>query len=76
MARGGDEFDWLPKLYDWWAEMERVEPVRFTFHLYFPDDLKYPAMDLRDHTPDEVVALIQQRAPRSDLDAVAAARRQ
>ncbi len=27
-------FDWLPRLYAWWAEMERVEPILFTFFLY------------------------------------------
>jgi hypothetical protein len=68
-------FAWLPKLYDWWAEMERIEPVEFDFHLYFPADLKYAVMDLREHTPDEVVALIQRDAPRSDLEAARAARR-
>ncbi len=58
-----DRFDWLPALYAWWAEQERIEPVRFTFHLYLPSDLKYPALDLREHTPEEVAAFIQQRAP-------------
>jgi hypothetical protein len=58
-----DRFDWLPALYEWWAEQERIEPVRFTFHLYLPTDLKYPALDLREHTPDEVAAFIEQRAP-------------
>jgi hypothetical protein len=69
-------FDWLTSLYDWWAEMERVEPVEFTFHLYFPRDLKYPALDLRDHTPAEVAEFIKQNAPRSAEEANAAARRQ
>lgn len=55
--------EFLPKLYDWWAEMERVEPIAFTFHLYMPDDLKYPAMDLRDHTPEDVAAYIEANAP-------------
>jgi hypothetical protein len=68
-------FDWLPKLYDWWAEMERIEPIRFTFHLYLPSDLKYPALDLREHTPDEVANFIRQNAPRSADEANAAARR-
>lgn len=68
-------FDWLPKLYAWWADMERVEPIEFTFHLYFPKDLKYPALDLRTSSPAEVAAFIQQNAPRSEADANAAARR-
>jgi hypothetical protein len=68
-------FDWLPRLYDWWAEQERIEPIQFTFHLYLPRDLKYSVMDLRDHTPDEVAAFIQANAPRSQQDAEAAARR-
>lgn len=57
-------FSWLPKLYDWWAEQERLEPVRFTFHLYIPPELKYAALDLRDHTPAAVEQTIRDRAPR------------
>jgi hypothetical protein len=68
-------FDWLNSLYDWWAEQERIEPIQFTFHLYMPRDLKYPVLDLRDHTPDEVAAFIQSNAPRTRQDAEAAARR-
>lgn len=56
-------FDWLPRLYDWWAEMERIEPIIFTFHLYLPDEPKYPALNLRDHTPEEVADFIQKSAP-------------
>lgn len=56
-------FGWLPKLYDWWADAERVEPIQFTFHLYLPDNHRYPVMDLRNHTPDEVAAWIQEHAP-------------
>ena len=68
-------FSWLPKLYDWWAEMERLEPVEFTFHLYMPADPKYPAMDLREHTPAEVEAFIKANAPTSERAAQLAARR-
>ena len=68
-------FGWLPKLYDWWAEMERLEPVEFTFHLYMPADPKYPAMDLREHTPAEVEAFIKANAPTSERAAQLAARR-
>lgn len=57
-------FSWLSKLYAWWAEQERIEPVRFTFHLYIPPDLKYPALDLRDHSAADVEQLIRRRAPR------------
>ncbi len=57
------EFGWLDRLYDWWAEAERVEPIQFTFHLYLPDNLKYPVLDLRDHTPEEVAAFIRENAP-------------
>jgi len=56
-------FNWLGPLYDWWVEMERTEPVEFTFHLYLPDNLKYPAMNIRDHTNDEVEAFIRESAP-------------
>jgi hypothetical protein len=57
-------FSWLPKLYAWWAEQERIEPVRFTIHLYIPPDTKYPALDLREHPAAEVERLIRERAPR------------
>lgn len=68
-------FEWLPKLYEWWAEMERVEPIKFTFHLYLPNRARYAAMDIRTQTPDEVVQFIKANAPRSEKDANAAARR-
>lgn len=68
-------FDWLPKLYEWWAEQERIEPIQFTFHLYLPHDLKYPALNLREHTPEEVIEFIKAHAPRSEQEAIAAARR-
>jgi hypothetical protein len=69
-------FAWLQPLYDWWVEMERVEPVQFTFHLYFPSNLKYPALDLREATPEQVAELIKANAPRGADAANAAARRQ
>lgn len=68
-------FDWLPRLYSWWAEAERIEPVQFTFHLYMPSNLKYSAMDLRDYTPETVERYIRQYAPTTQTDAVAMARR-
>lgn len=58
-----NSFDWLPTLYDWWVEMERVEPIDFTFHLYLPSNPNYPALDLRQHTPQEVADFIQKNAP-------------
>ena len=45
------------------AKAERVEPIETTFHLYLPSNLKYPVLDLRDHTPEEVAAFIEQNAP-------------
>lgn len=57
------EFGWLDKLYDWWVEAERIEPIQFTFHLYLPDNLKYPAIDLREHSPEAVAAFIKENAP-------------
>lgn len=59
-----ESFGWLPALYDWWADMERIEPIRFTFYLYIPPELKYAALDLRTHTPQEVEAYIREHAPR------------
>lgn len=56
-------FGWLEKLYDWWVEAERVEPISVTFHLYLPDNPKYPVLDLREHTPAEVEAFIRENAP-------------
>lgn len=58
------DFDWLPPLYAWWAEQERIEPIQFTFHLYIPPELKYPALDLRNHIPTDVAAYIRSHAPR------------
>lgn len=59
-------FDWLPKLYDWWVEAERIEPINFTIHLYFPDNDKYPVMDLRAHTAKDVGEFIAKNAPWED----------
>ncbi|HEV2127207.1 MAG TPA: hypothetical protein VGR22_01140 [Thermomicrobiales bacterium] len=56
-------FGWLDQLYDWWAEAERVEPINVTFHLYLPDDPKYPVLDLRQYTPAEVVEFLRANAP-------------
>jgi hypothetical protein len=56
-------FDWLPKLYEWWVEMERVEPIEFTFHLYLPSEPKYPVLDLRAHSAKDVQAFIEKNAP-------------
>jgi hypothetical protein len=56
-------FDWLPHLYEWWANMERVEPVQFTFHLYLPSNTKYPVLDLRDYSANDVARFIQEHAP-------------
>ena len=56
-------FDWLPALYEWWANMERIEPIQFTIHLYFPDNPKYPALDLREHSANDVAAMIMREAP-------------
>lgn len=57
------DFNWLPRLYDWWAEAERIEPIHFTFHLYSPDDLSYPVLDLREHTSDDVATFITENMP-------------
>ncbi|MGI9252718.1 MAG: hypothetical protein ACR2J8_03155 [Thermomicrobiales bacterium] len=57
-------FRWLPELYAWWAEQERIEPVRFTMHLYLPPDTKHPVLDLRDESPTAVEHVIRDRAPR------------
>ena len=62
-----DRFNWLSPLYDWWAEIERVEPIQVTFHLYLPDNLKYPVMDLREHPPAAVEAYIRENAPRGPV---------
>lgn len=58
-----NDFGWLQNLYDYWVEMERTEPIATTIHLYMPSDLKYPALDLRTHTPAEVEAYIREHAP-------------
>lgn len=58
-----NDLSWLPKLYDFWVEMERTEPIATTFHLYLPGDLKYPALDMREHTPAAVEEFIRANAP-------------
>ena len=58
------DFDWLPELYRWWAEQERIEPIQFTFHLYVPPELKYATLDLREHPAEAVAAYIREHAPR------------
>jgi hypothetical protein len=68
-------FNWLPKLYEWWAETERIEPVQSTMHLYLPAELKYPALNLREHSPAEVERYIRQFAPTSKSVAVTQSRR-
>jgi hypothetical protein len=70
-----ESFTWLPKLYNWWAETERIEPVISTFHLYLPSNGKYPSMDLRTSTPGEVERYIKTYAPKSEAEAQAASRR-
>lgn len=60
------EFGWLTRLYDYWVEMERTEPIATTFHLYLPSDLKYPVMDMREHTPEQVESFIRENAPVRD----------
>ena len=57
------EFDWLPPLYEWWANMERIEPIQFTLYLYLPDESTRPALDLRVHPPDQVATFIKDNAP-------------
>ncbi len=59
------DFSWLPKLYSWWAEMERIEPIEFGFSLYIPPQLKYAALNLREHTPAQVEAFIKANAPQT-----------
>lgn len=56
-------FDWLPDLYDWWANMERVEPVQFTFHLYEPNNPAYAVLDLREHSANDVASYISANMP-------------
>lgn len=56
-------FGWIDALYDWWADAERVEPIDSTFHLYLPDNPKYPVLDLREHAPDAVAEYIKDNAP-------------
>lgn len=59
------DFSWLPKLYNWWAEQERIEPIQFSIFLYIPPELKYPALNLRDYSAAQVEAFIKANAPRT-----------
>ena len=47
----------------------------FTFFLYLPGSIRHAELDLRTHTPDEVVDVIKSKAPRSAEAANRAARR-
>lgn len=70
-----ESFAWLPHLYNWWAEAERIEPVISTFHLYLPSNPKYPAVDLRNSTPAEVERFVKAYAPKSDAQVKTESRR-
>jgi hypothetical protein len=54
--------DFLDDLYAWWAETERSEAFPFDINLFF-NDREWIA-SLREHTPDEIRKLIEERAPR------------
>jgi hypothetical protein len=54
--------DFLDGLYDWWAKKERDEAFPFDIDLYV-NDREWVA-NLRDHTPDQIRRLIEERAPR------------
>jgi hypothetical protein len=57
------DFTWLTELYTWWGDQERIEPVRFTFHLYLPTDPKRLALDLRTSSPAKVETFVKTYAP-------------
>lgn len=65
------EIDFLEDLYRWWAETEREEAFSFDINLFFND--RDWVASLREHSPDEIRALIENQAPRvreEDLEPV------
>lgn len=57
-------YDWLPKLYEWWAQTERTEAFPFDINLYVHN--KRWVTSLRGKKPDEIEALIREHAPTHD----------
>ena len=60
------DFKFLPDLYAWWLEMETREAFTFDISLYF-NNTDFVA-SLRTHTPDEILRIIEDGAPRVPAD--------
>jgi hypothetical protein len=61
------DFTFLDPLYDWWRKKETEEAFAFDINL-FVNDREWVA-SLREHTPDEIRALVEANAPRVPRDA-------
>lgn len=59
-------FDFLKNLYAWWRETEEREAFHFDIAVYV-NNVDFVA-SLRDHGPDEIQRLIEERAPRTPAD--------
>lgn len=58
--------DFLEPLYDWWRRKESEEAFSFDINLFFNDRQWIASM--REHTPDEILAIIESSAPRTPED--------
>jgi hypothetical protein len=61
------DFKFLEPLYDWWRKKETEEAFAFDINL-FVNDREWVA-SLREHTPEEIRALVESNAPRVPRDA-------
>jgi hypothetical protein len=57
------DLNFLDDLYRWWAETERDEAFSFDINLFFND--REWVCSLREHTPEQVRAIIEDRSPRT-----------
>lgn len=60
------DLGFLDDLYRWWAETERDEAFSFDVNLFF-NDREWVA-SLREHTPEQIRGIIEERAPRTSAD--------
>ncbi|HUG14292.1 MAG TPA: hypothetical protein VMM78_04665 [Thermomicrobiales bacterium] len=58
--------DFLENVYAWWRETEALEAFPFDIALYVSD--RDFVASLRDHGPDEIRRMIEERAPRTPSD--------
>jgi len=58
---------WVKTLYDWWRQAQRRDAIGFDITVYVRNTEEIASF--RHHTPERMVALIEQHAPRVQLPA-------